>query len=695
MSERERKSKIDENSQRFTQEYSEFFQIRERIKPWWGAFKIMSFYLLLGGLWILLSDRILDIVVESEELFKQIQLYKGWFYVFVTGVIFYIIIRKTLMLYKAAVDRVLDGYEDLSAAYEEMLALNAELDATNDTLRRQGEELLISKQRYELAAEGSDEGIWDWDIINGGYFCSERWKRQMGYEPEDIEPNIEAWKKLFNPVDLDRTMQALEDYLVKNSGNFQAVYRLKKKSGEWRFISSTGKAVWDEDGNAIRMAGSHMDITERRNLEEKLETLAYYDRLTGLPNRAYLEKEAKVLLPRLNKLAFILLDIDDFKHINDTFGREVGDTFIQHMADVFSNCMGQKDILARISGGQFAFLMTGINHVSEVVARICLILDSVRIPWCSNGQTLYATASVGFALYPEHDTDFQALMQKAEMAMFCQKERGKDGYVIFEPVMYERILKFTRMNHQLRMAIENKEFLLYYQPQFDLETGKILALEALIRWQHPEQGFIPPMEFIPFAEKTKHIIPITMFVIETAINQRREWIKKGFAPVKIAINLSGHVIMEEDVMEKIYNLFLSKNVKEGEIEIEVTETALMLELNRAEEVLRHLKELGLSIAMDDFGTGYSSLTYLHVLPFDVLKIDREFIKNVKTEDEDSFIYKTVVDLAHNLKLQVVAEGIETKEQKEFLLKNNCDMGQGFYFAKPLPPEEIEKYLEKL
>ncbi|HEX3075349.1 MAG TPA: EAL domain-containing protein [Lachnospiraceae bacterium] len=485
---------------------------------------------------------------------------------------------------------------------------------------------------------------------------------------------------MFQSVITDRDLSEKEMELRCGYGNCKVIL--------WK-----NDLLHDINGDIAGIVSIGTDITERRDMENRLEQIAYYDSLTGLPNRAYLEEVATTAIERNNKFAIINLDIDDFKHINETMGHSVGDTFIQYIGDVLASVTAEPDVVVRVSGDQFALLISQAdNDDTKIEEHAECILQEIRKPWNMNGQQLFLTASLGVSVYPEHGIDFTTLMQNADIAMFHQKDIGKDGYSIFEETMFQKTLKFVQMGNQLRTAIENQEFLLYYQPQYDLKSGRILGAEALIRWFHPEKGFIPPMEFIPYSEKTGYIIPISEWVLKSAILQKREWDRKGYPPIKIAINLSGYTFTESAVFENICSILREMEVRPGEIEIEVTETAVMMELDKAKACLQRLKEFGITIAMDDFGTGYSSLNYLQMLPFDILKIDREFIKNID-QTKECYIYKTVVELAHNMELTVVAEGIETKEQEEFLQRNHCDIGQGYYFCKPVPANELENILK--
>ena len=673
--------------------YEDFSEMRRKARPRLTALRILGLYLSFGSLWILLSDKILGIVVKDVELGKQMQTYKGWFFVFITGLIFFFIIYRSLRLYKEAMNYVLMSYEELNSTYEEIIAMNEELDLQNGELQRQKNALMTSEQRNQVIVDGSYDGIWDWDVLNDIYFISDNWKKQFGYEPDEIGNKMIDFQSLFYPGDWKTLKKSMNKYLKDESGVFEAVYRIREKSGEFRWIQTRGKGVLNENGKLQRMAGSHTDITQRKKMEEKLELLAYYDTLTGLPNRILFERKVIECIEQNQRLAIMNIDIDDLKRINDLFGQEAGDNYLKYIANLLTKVMENTDMVAHLSGNQFAIahLIDENNDDTENILE--LLFQQIRIPWKIDKDNLFVTSSIGVAKFPEHGGSFPVLMQNAEIAMFNQKDNGKDGYTFFRPMMYEETLKIGQMNTELRKAIEYEEFVLHYQPQYDLKTGEMIAMEALIRWEHPLKGIIPPMEFIPYSEKTGQIVPISIWVLKTAIMQKREWEKKGFETLKIAVNMSGHVIADEAVVDLLCRMLEMFVIKPGEIEIEVTETAVMLDLDIAKDSLERLRSYGISIAMDDFGTGYSSLTYLHTLPFDILKMDREFIKNIKAEDEDSFLYKTVIDLAHNMDLIIIAEGIETKEQKDFLLKNNCDIGQGYFFSKPVPALEIEKMLK--
>jgi diguanylate cyclase (GGDEF)-like protein/PAS domain S-box-containing protein len=490
-----------------------------------------------------------------------------------------------------------------------------------------------------------------------------------------------AMKLVFNNIIMGKVLKDIE-------------VPIRCKDGSIRTIILNNTLIHNQDGEVQGVVAIGFDITERRNMEKNLHKLAYYDVLTQLPNRVLFEQYLNELIvqakSRNSKIAVIYIDIDNFKNINDTIGHAAGDKFLVYIASILTHQIKEPNSIARLSGDEFGILLTDITENEQVERTVTTLLKFLKRPWVLEKQEFFISVSIGIALYPEHGEDLTCLMQNADTALFHIKESGKDGYCFYNSYMKEKTWKHIQMNAELINAIKNEEFLLYYQPQIDLKTDKIIGVEALVRWVDPEKGFIPPMEFIPFAEETGHIHSISKWVLKTACNPANIWKEKGYKNIKIAVNLSGKVLTQKDLVQDIQHIMKLNHINAHEIELEITETAVIADINNSVDILNHLKQLGLVISLDDFGTGYSSLTYLQKLPIDILKMDREFIKNIVSEDEECFIVKTVIELAHNMGLKVVAEGIETKEQLEVLRKSGCDIAQGYYFSKPVPALEIEE-----
>ncbi len=557
MTDEDNRSWVIKNTDRIKEENQLFTEIQKNMNPFRTSLRIGIIYLIFGGAWILLSDRILLMLVKNNEVYAQIQLFKGWFYVIVTAVIFIFMFKKALDDYKVAVERILGSHRELNEAYELMMSMNEELDESN----------------------------------------------------------------------------------------------------------------------------------------ERFKFLAFYDSLTKLPNRHMFRTYVQAAIEKEKEFAILSLDLDNMKHINDMYGQKAGDEYLEFIGERLSELIVGEDVVARLNGNQFAVLMISPGDSVFLKNRLKGLQKILQSEWEINEQKIYSSASIGIARYPEHGKEYQELIQNAEIAMYNRKENGKNGYEIFNHSMQEKVLNFIFMRNSLHEAIENEDFELYYQPLIEVKTEKITGVEALIRWRHKERGFIPPMEFIPIAEKTGHILPITMIVLRTAVNQLMQWREKGYCNLKVAVNVSGHIIEDVDMVRQICQMALEAGIPRDNIEIEVTETAIMRNLEKAAQSLEEIHAQGITIAMDDFGTGYSSLTNLHKLPFDVLKIDKDFINTIE-KDEEGYIYKAIIHLAHNMGLSVVAEGVETEDQYEFLKESNCDSVQGYYFSRPLPVSEIESLLER-
>ncbi|WHH61091.1 EAL domain-containing protein [Petroclostridium sp. X23] len=675
---------------------NDFLESKDLINPRFEALRISIIYGIIGLLWVLLSDRIAEKIVHDPALLRQVQTYKGWFYVTTTMVMVYILIRNRMSLFMNAINKVYEGYEEVAATHEELVAIEEELREQFNEVEKHRNALMVSDQRYRLVVEGANDGIWDWDLTNGNYYFSIKWKSTFGYEDQELENTLEGWKELLHPDDRDSAVQKIEEYLSRQKGIYQNTYRLRCKNGSYRWILSRGKAVWDKDGKAIRVAGSHTDMTEHKVMEHKLHTLAYYDTLTGLPNRVFMEQEMSRILKdqqeNKSKFALIYLDIDNFKHINDTVGHSSGNVLIKDIANILKCHIKSPNLVVRLGGDEFAILLNDISDNGEAAEKVEFLLNLLKKPWILQEQEFFVSASVGVTVYPDHGTDLTTLFKNADAAMFAVKDSGKDGYSFYSKKMEEKTLHYIQMINQLRYAIDNDEFALYYQPLIDLETGTLIGVEALIRWIHPQKGFIPPAEFIPLAEETGHIHQIGKWVFKTACKQKKEWSKKGYSNIQMSINLSSRQLTKGNIVTQIGEAFANLNMSCCNVHLEVTETAVMNDMDVAIQELKQLRSRGLKIVMDDFGTGYSSLTYLKKLPIDIVKMDREFIKNFEHEHESQFIIQSIIQLAHVLNIMIVAEGIETVEQLNLLKEYGCDIGQGYLFCKPVPAEELEKML---
>lgn len=447
---------------------------------------------------------------------------------------------------------------------------------------------------------------------------------------------------------------------------------------------------------------------ERRTAQEKIRQLAYYDSLTGLPNRNFfkelLDKNIEYSMRYDIQFSIIFIDLDNFKRINETLGPEAGDQLLGNVSKRLVKLLRSSDNLARVEenemsdvarvGGDefivFLHNITDLNNAARVSKRL---LEGIAEPLELKGREVFITASMGIANYPGDGNSSDELLKNADTAMNHSKEKGKNNFQYYTRAMNESSLEMLNLENNLRKALERGELMLYYQPKMDLLTGTICGMEALIRWQRPEEGMIFPSKFIPLAEATGLIVPIGEFVLKTACRQNKIWQDAGLLQVGVAVNLSCRQFSQKNLLEGILSTIRDSGLDLQYLEIEVTESTIMQNPKEAIQILQELRADGIKIAMDDFGTGYSSLSYLKQLPFNSLKIDISFVRNMLTSESDAVIVRTIIDMGHNLNMKVVAEGVETEEQLAALKEYGCDVIQGYLISKPVAAEEFEKFLQ--
>lgn len=676
-------------------EYSKIFN--KKFKPRLISLKITAIYAFIGCLWILFSDRILNIFVKDITRLALFQIFKGWFYVIATACMLYLLIYKKMKEKQCWEKKLLESYEKLEHTHEELIATEENLESQIYELQRSQKALKISEERFRLSMEGASDGIWDWDIVNNTLLFS-RTKEILGYEKNEIENSIEGWKSLIHKDDVKDAYGELNKYLSKKNHYYENEYRLRTKAGGHKWILSRGKAIFDGDEKPIRMAGSHKDITEHKRVQGKIYKLAYYDALTGLPNRTFFEERLSTVLieakKNSKKVALLYMDLDNFKTVNDTLGHMFGDELLKGVAEGLKKVIPKYSTFARLGGDEFAILVSEIadnNEVINIVEKIILFFQKV---WILNDREFYITPSIGISLYPDDAQDMHEMIKNADTAMYAIKETGKNNYKFYITEMNTKLLENLEIKNNLRHAIEREEFFLYYQPKIDIRSGKICGLEALIRWVHPTLGFVKPYKFIPIAEESDIIIQIGKWVLKEACEQNQKWINKGYPPLKMAVNLSPRQFQDQDLVKIVKNILQETNMNPQLLELEITESLAMENLESTIEILNELKKLGLKISLDDFGTGYSSLNYLKTLPMDTLKIDKTFVEDITVSNREQAIMKAVIDLAHSMELTVIAEGVETKEQFLILKQLKCNKVQGYFFSKPLPAEDIEKLFQK-
>jgi diguanylate cyclase (GGDEF)-like protein/PAS domain S-box-containing protein len=505
------------------------------------------------------------------------------------------------------------------------------------------------------------------------------------------------WFKIVHPQDKKHVRQQLR--LLHKTGKIEMEYRIVRPNGEVRWLYNRSRLVYDDCKKAVRIDGTDTDITERKQAEERLQYHAFYDKLTDLPNRALFVDRLEHALQRYkrqqnNLFAVLFLDLDGFKIINDSLGHLVGDRLLKAFARRLSDCLRPSDTLARLGGDEFTILVEDINTIKDAIAIAERILEDLIAPFDLQGQQVFTNTSIGIALCNPQYQRSEEILRDADTAMYRAKAQGKGCYAVFDRQMYHSVLSRLQLETDLRSAIEQQEFEIFYQPIFCLETNRITELEALIRWRHPKKGLISPAEFIPVAEETGAIVAIGQWILKEACRQLKEWQARYSQklPLKVHVNLSGKQLKNSNFIAQIDEIMQETDLDPSSLKLEITESLLIENIEVATDLLLKLRERKIELCLDDFGTGYSSLSYLHRFPINTLKIDRSFVSRMQLNDESVEIVRAIVVLSFILGMNVIAEGIETKEQQQQLITLGCQKGQGYLLSKPLSKEKIELLL---
>jgi diguanylate cyclase (GGDEF)-like protein/PAS domain S-box-containing protein len=503
--------------------------------------------------------------------------------------------------------------------------------------------------------------------------------------PGDLQGR--SWKELFEPEEAAR---------LERSGLKEA-----RQGRSWRG-DATGRR---HDGltfpeellftplAAGRVALVVRDLSERREAEEQLKELVYLDALTGLPNRRLFEDRLAIALAQAHRyrhrIAVIFLDLDRFKQVNDTLGHAVGDELLATVARRLTSCVREADTVARHSGDEFTLLLPGLNYAEDAGTITRKLLDALRRPITVDGHDVRVTGSGGIALYPEDGETRETLLRSADTAMYRAKERGRDNFQLFSPAMAEKALERRALEEGLRHAIDNQEMTLHYQPCLELATGRVVGVEALLRWERPELGLVMPRDFIALADSTGVILSVGPWVLENACRQAQEWRRRGSRGLRVMVNLSAYELQQSDLIRHVEVALAGSGLDPDALHLEIPEGYAMQNLDRTVEALRGLRSLGVHLTIDGFGAGFSSLAHLRRLPVDTLKIDLSFVRGATTDPNDASVVTAVIAVAHSLDLRVVAQGVETNEQVTLLRSLGCDEVQGFLWSPPLPAKECD------
>jgi len=561
--------------------------------------------------------------------------------------------------------------------------------------RREAEQLLRrSEERYRDVFEASPLPMWVWDdeklaflAVNGAAV------NHYGYTREEfLRMNVrDIWALAEQHT---RYEESLRDRSRAQTLHLQRKHRTK--DGRVIDVEATARQ-FIQGGHPVWLTLIN-DVTERKLAEERLLHLAHYDVLTGLPNRVLLYDRLKQALAQAKRNQWVtgvmFLDLDRFKNVNDTLGHAVGDKLLQLVSERLVRSVRTGDTVGRLGGDEFAIVLLNLSSAQDANLVAQKIMASFKEPFKLAGVELYATASIGITLYPDDSTDQETLIKNADAAMYRAKEVGRNSCRFYTPEMNARALELLSLENSLRGALERNEFVLYYQPKASVAGGNIVGVEALLRWQHPDRGLVSPGEFMPVLEETGLIVPVGEWVLHAVCDQIGKWLRAGIPTVPVAVNLSPRQFASRDLGETIRRILEEHRVDPRLVEVEITESSLMVNLEETERILRFVGDLGVGLSIDDFGTGYSSLAYLKRFPLDSLKVDRSFVKDLTTDADDATITRALISMAHNLGLKVVAEGVETEAQLAFLVEHGCDEIQGFYFSRPLIAEECGTWLKE-
>jgi diguanylate cyclase (GGDEF)-like protein/PAS domain S-box-containing protein len=557
--------------------------------------------------------------------------------------------------------------------------------------RRHAERALWeSEERYALAVDGANDGIWDWNLATNTTYFSPRWKAVLGYRDHEIGESIEEWFSRVHPDDSVGLKKALDAHLAGQEPHFEHEQRMSCKDNTVIWVLARGVAVRDAEGKPTRMAGSLTDISARKRAEEQLLHDALYDALTQLPNRALFLDHLGLAMDQARRrknmlLAVLFVDLDRFKNINDSLGHSVGDELLVQLARRLTHFLRPGDTVARLGGDEFAILLNDVHGASDATRVAERLQELVREKVEVAGREVFTSASVGVALSSPSYKHPEEILRDADTAMYRAKAAGRGCYQVFDQTMHRSVVALLKLETELRRAVELKQFVVHYQPIVSLENGRIVGFEALVRWKHPERGLVSPEHFIAVAEETGLVVPLGWWVLRQSCRNAREWqqLFPAEPPLYVSVNISGKVVMQPDMFDRVMGILEETGLPATSLRLEITENVIMDHGDVALAKLAQFHTLGVQFSVDDFGTGYSSLSYLQRFSYDTLKIDRSFIAEMERKGDASAIVQTIVALANMLKINVVAEGVETALQLARLREIGCSHAQGFWFSKPV------------
>ncbi|WP_281383546.1 putative bifunctional diguanylate cyclase/phosphodiesterase [Granulicella aggregans] len=553
-----------------------------------------------------------------------------------------------------------------------------------------------ARSRYALVARATLDGVWDWDLSTDTVYYSPRWQYIAGLHESELSSTLKHWLDRVHSEDRPIVERELKTHLEGGSSRFRSEHRLRHGDGSWRWVVVRGLAQRSKASGPGRMAGSMMDVTNDKTS----------DPLTGLPNRLLLHDKLERLIQRAQRehawnFAVLFIDVDHYKQINDRFGHLVGDVTLKAIAErlqmaIAGTRSSTESIVARFAGDEFVVLADGVESAAQAEAIAKRIHTALSHPILCGAEELSISVSIGIAMAKPELTSPESFLQHSDLAMYCAKSNGRGSYVTFDPSMQVETLARLELEADLRKALARNELRVFYQPQMNLRTKDLIGCEALIRWQHPTRGLLAPGEFVGVAEEMGIIASLDLWVMETACQQVKEWRAVPDArALTVSVNVSAQHLLQKDLKEAVKAVLNRHGLPPSALCLELTETVLMENLDAGNQLMQELRAIGVGLHMDDFGSGYSSFRQLSELPFDTLKIDRSFIERIAVNGQSRKVVDAISSMAHTMGLKVVGEGIEDRSQAELLASMDCDIGQGYFFAKPLDARSFyTKYLRK-
>ncbi|MEY4099471.1 MAG: hypothetical protein RL300_642 [Pseudomonadota bacterium] len=570
-----------------------------------------------------------------------------------------------------------------------------------DITRRKQTEMALrdSEARWKLALESVGDGVWDLQVPSGEQYLSPNLLRMYGYDDGELKPSVAELDALVHPEDVGRLQHDRQAHLDGITLTYSNEHRVRCKDGSWKWVHSRGMVISrDAQGQALRMLGTHADITERKSADALVWQQAHFDALTGLPNRRLMRErliqEIKKCRRTEQKLALLFIDLDHFKEVNDTLGHDRGDDLLIEAARRIQRCLRETDTVARMGGDEFTVIITGMTDESNLQTILPKLLNALSASFQLGLDQVFVSASMGVTVYPTDTLEVDDLLKNADQALYVAKAAGRNRFSFFTPALQEAAMQRAQLTHDLRAALPAQEFRMVYQPIVTLATGEIHKAEALIRWQHPKRGLISPAEFIPVAESSGLIVELGEWIFAQAAAQVKNWRAELHPEFQVSVNKSPLQFENPNPKHTPWIDQLRVLGLPGEsVVVEITEGLLLSTSSGVVEQLLKLRDEGINVSLDDFGTGYSSLSYLQKFDIDFIKIDQSFVRDLKAGTTDLVLCQAIIAMAHALGMKVIAEGVETAEQRDLLKEAGCDYAQGYFYSRPVSPSEFEAMVQ--